>query len=134
MLSKKIIEILEQHDITLHKREKQDGQFYREIEFYSDAGEDVIETIWYDGTNESFCRAFDKNADDFDPDDHAEMYVNMRGQRGVPGSNNVWSMLKSIPNIVSANICDTKKAAGQLVEHWNNCYKKNGTFLFDETF
>lgn len=49
----------------------------------------------------------------------------------VPGSNNVWSMLKSIPNIVSANICDTKKAAGQLVEHWNDCYKKNGTYLFD---
>lgn len=86
MLSKKTIEILEQHDITLHKREKQDGQFYREIEFYSDAGEDVIETIWYDGTNESFCRAFNKNADDFDPDDHAEMYVNMRGQQGVPDS------------------------------------------------
>ena len=53
MLSEKIINILEANDIIIHKRNEQNGIFYREIEFYSSEGEDVIETVWYDGTEET---------------------------------------------------------------------------------
>ncbi|MBQ3543495.1 MAG: hypothetical protein IJA34_00660 [Lachnospiraceae bacterium] len=86
MLSEKIINILEANDIIIHKRNEQNGIFYREIEFYSSEGEDVIETVWYDGTEENFVNGFKKLADDFDADDHAEMWINNRNNSGVPQS------------------------------------------------
>lgn len=86
MISKEIRDILEKHDMTVHNRSEQDGEFYREIEFYSNEGEDVIETIWYDGTSEGFVSAFVKHAEDFDPEEHAEPWINHRGKDGVPKS------------------------------------------------
>lgn len=38
--------------------------------------------------------------------------------------------LFDVSNIESVNIADSKKAALELAEFWNDCYKKNGT-LFD---
>lgn len=86
MLTQKIIDILENNDITIHERDKHNKEYYREIEFYSDAGEDVIEVIWYDGTPDGFIKAFAKNADNFDADEHAEMWIDHRGKNGVPDS------------------------------------------------
>lgn len=51
----------------------------------------------------------------------------------VSESDNLLSKLK-IKNIVTANICPTKKQAAALVEHWNNAYKANNKYMFDETF
>lgn len=45
-------------------------------------------------------------------------------------SDNLLSKL-AIKNILTANICDTKKAARALTTFWNDCYKNNGTYLFD---
>ena len=35
-------------------------------------------------------------------------------------------------DIIHANICETKKRATEIVAHWNECYKANGTYMFDE--
>jgi hypothetical protein len=87
MLSTKIIEILEKNDMHIYDRnDEQNGEFTRDIEFYSPEGEDVIECIWYDGTSEGFVEAFRSNAENFDADEHAEMWVEFRGTRGVPES------------------------------------------------
>lgn len=40
----------------------------------------------------------------------------------------------SINNIVSANICETRKEAQALAAHWNECYRKNGTYLYDNIY
>ena len=45
-------------------------------------------------------------------------------------SDNLLSKLK-IKNAVAASICPTKKAAQNLVTFWNDCFKQNGTYLFD---
>ena len=45
-----------------------------------------MSTVWYDGTNNGFVEGFQQMATDFDPDEHAELYINMRGTRGVPDS------------------------------------------------
>ena len=37
-----------------------------------------------------------------------------------------------IKNLVSANISPTKKHAEELVTRWNNSYKLNGQYMFDE--
>ena len=86
MLSERIIEILENNDMYAYERSEQRGEFVREIEFYSPEGEDVIETIFYDGTDEGFIKAFRNNAKNFDADEHAEMWIEGRGKRGVPES------------------------------------------------
>lgn len=66
-----------------------EGEFGRtepieyEIEFWSDAGEDVV---FYIGglTDREFVEMFSDYAASFDPDEHAETYISMRGSRGVP--------------------------------------------------
>lgn len=51
----------------------------------------------------------------------------------VSESDNLLSKLK-IKNIVTANICRTKKQAAAIVEVWNNAHKASGRYIFDETF
>lgn len=85
MLSEKTIEILENNDMRVYDRTEQDGSFLRDVEFWSSEGEDVCETIWYDGTDAGFIEAFKKNAEDFDADEHAEMWIEHRNSvNGVP--------------------------------------------------
>lgn len=92
MLSERTIEILENNDMTIHNKHEQNGEFTREIEFYSPEGEDVCECIFYDGTDESFIKAFRSNAENFDANEHAEMWIENRGQvRGVPES--IWDLI-----------------------------------------
>ena len=45
-------------------------------------------------------------------------------------SDNVLSRL-AIKNIKTATICPTRKRAEELVKFWNECYKANGTYMFD---
>lgn len=86
MITDEIRNVFKQHDMTLHDRDEQDGEFYRELEFYSPEGEDVVETIWYDGTAEGFVSALVKHAEGFDPEEHAEPWIGHRGKDGVPKS------------------------------------------------
>lgn len=57
-----------------------------ELETYSPAGEDVIVTFRYDGTDEDFVNRFREYAADFDPDEHAEGWIGCRGESGCPES------------------------------------------------
>ena len=49
----------------------------------------------------------------------------------VSENDNLLSKLK-IPNIKATNIFPTKKRAYDVAEHWNACFKANGTYYFDE--
>lgn len=35
------------------------------------------------------------------------------------------------PRIIIAQLCSSKKAAAHVVNHWNACYKTDGTYLFE---
>ena len=48
-------------------------------------------------------------------------------------SDNLICKLK-IKNITSINIFQTHKKAAEIATLWNDCYKANGTYLYDETF
>ena len=48
----------------------------------------------------------------------------------VNTTDNLLSKLE-INNIITANICDTKKKAEELVNLWNENFKNNGTYLFE---
>ena len=89
-LSKRIIEVLEAHDINLcweiSERTYNNDGYDVELETYSPEGEDVIISLIYDGTEEDFIRQFERYAEDFDAEEHAETYINMRGKNGIPES------------------------------------------------
>lgn len=50
----------------------------------------------------------------------------------VGQNDNLKSSLDSIGGLQAAQLCQTKKEAQQLANFWNNCYKKNGTYFFEE--
>lgn len=86
-LAKSITEILENNDISILCTEKQGNEYYTELEFYSDAGEDFVFDVWHSRSKQSFIDGFRRYAFDFDPDEHAEMWVNARHSvTGVPQS------------------------------------------------
>lgn len=52
----------------------------------------------------------------------------------VPDYQNVYAMLKDIPDIVCATICSTKTSATATVKAWNDTFQYNGVFLYDSNF
>lgn len=46
-------------------------------------------------------------------------------------NNNLLSVL-AVKNLISANICDTFKKAKEIVSAWNDTYRANGTYLYDD--
>ena len=83
-LDKKIIEVLECKDWKIYDVTEQDGKYYVEIENYSPADENIVKTVWFDGTTEGFIDGMKELAESFDVDDHVEMWVGERGKNGVP--------------------------------------------------
>ena len=47
----------------------------------------------------------------------------------VRDNDNLLSVL-NIKDIQHANICSSKKKAYELSDYWNECYKINGTYLY----
>ena len=85
-LNNKVIETIENNGFSVHEVEKQDNDFYVEINQYTPLGEDWRETIWFDGTDEGFIEAVRKRYNDFDVDEETEIWIENRGQNGVPSS------------------------------------------------
>lgn len=90
-LSERITNVLESYDISLcgeiSKRTYYNDGYDVELETYSPEGENVIISFTYDGTEEDFIKQFESYAEDFDADEHAEMWIEARGSvNGVPNS------------------------------------------------
>ena len=86
-LKDSLLEVLEQNDFTVSEITQYDEEtFSVELEWYSPAGEDYILAIYYDGTDENFVGEYDMAACNFDPDEHAAIIVDCRGENGVPSS------------------------------------------------
>ena len=86
-LSERIIEVLERNEFNIGEVTKQDNEFYVEYGQSTPEGEDWWETLWFDGTEEGFIKAFTDRANSFDVDEEAEVWIEARGNvRGVPDS------------------------------------------------
>ena len=79
MLTSKVLDILENNDITI---KKSDNEWM--LEWYSNAGENMVEYVEADN-DEDFVGEFYRIDDWFDADEHAEMWIEARGKvAGVP--------------------------------------------------
>ncbi len=47
-------------------------------------------------------------------------------------NDNLKSSLDSIGGLQCVQLCQSKKEAVQLADFWNDCYKQNGTYFFEE--
>lgn len=98
-LDKRIVKAIEdEQGWNILSTNEQDGLYYTEIEKWSPAGENIVETIWHDGTPQSFANSLCTNYEDFDPDEHAAMWYNAE-DRGQPKSMRV--LLKDADEIES---------------------------------
>lgn len=111
-LAKSLIEVLENADFRICSNEKQGEDMIAELEWYSDAGEDVIVDIWHKGDRRSFIDAFTTYAEDFDPDEHAEMWISHRGEGGCPSS--IRALIEDADGIKS-HLQETAFALRQLI-------------------
>lgn len=85
-LNDKTIEVLENYDFSVNEVEKQGNNFYVEFGQFTPCGEDWWETIWFDGTNKGFIEAVQNRYEDFDVDEEAEVWIERRGNNGIPNS------------------------------------------------
>lgn len=85
-LSNKTIEIVENNGFYLSEITEQGGDFYVEMNQGTPEGEDWWETIWFDGTDESFAEKVKDRANNFDIDEEVEIWIQGRGKNGVPDS------------------------------------------------
>lgn len=48
----------------------------------------------------------------------------------VGGCDNLCSVLSGIAGLTAANICASQKDAREIADEWNECFKRNGTYLY----
>ena len=51
----------------------------------------------------------------------------------VPANNNLASEFNGIKGLKSANYCASRKKATELTDFWNQCYRNNGTYLYQSS-
>ena len=84
MTFKEIEKILEEKGVKYEIKPKEK---YGLVEFWTDtAGQDIPVDFNFDGTPRDFIEQFADSADRYDVDDEVEVYINMRGQNGVPAT------------------------------------------------
>jgi hypothetical protein len=111
-LNENIVRILEDNGFYVGEPEYSNHhkEYCVEINQSTDLGEDWWMTLWYDGTDEDFIQKFETMVEYFDPDEEAEIYIDMRGKNGVPDSirdildDQVWKL-----NTLKATLEDFNK-------------------------
>ena len=90
ILPEEIVNIIENEGFSCNgkicKQWKQSGEYYVEIFQGTPLGEDWNETIWFDGSKESFIEAVRNRANIFDVDEEVEIWIPCRGENGCPSS------------------------------------------------
>ena len=87
-LNENIVRVFENNGFTVGEPDYSNHhrEYCVEINQSTDLGEDWWLTLWYDGTDEDFIQKFETLVEYFDPDEEAEIYIDMRGKNGVPDS------------------------------------------------
>lgn len=84
----RLLEKAEKLDWTYILYKEDDGRTYAEMEKYSPLGEDFCMTIDFNEESpvDTFMDEMKEYYSDFDPEEHAEMWIENRGKNGTPSS------------------------------------------------
>lgn len=80
-----IFDFLEDNGISANNCQENNG-WETALNFSSNLGEDFWFYVNHDNTTEDFINKFSEYAYDFEPEEHAETYIEIRGKHGVPNS------------------------------------------------
>ena len=83
---KDIVKILKENDFVIGEITKQSNGIYIDLNQSTPLGEDWWVVIFFDGTNNGFIQEFHKYAYNFDIDEEVEIFVQGRGENGIPNS------------------------------------------------
>ena len=122
----KVRSFMETNDFSLLSVELQDGEYIAELETSSPAGEDLIIDIWYDGSTYDFVASFRRYATDFDPDEHAEGWIEFRGSNGVP------NRIRELIDDADAIDAMLNRFADELYDAYNNDEFSNADLLTEK--
>lgn len=109
------------YDITIEPEETINGQHFKErcyieIGQYSPAGEDFSMIIDFNKENpvKSFLKNLEEYAEDFDVDEHVELWLPSRGEGGCPSSiSELLEDAKEIKNMIEALLDGLKNYVGK---------------------
>lgn len=79
-------------------------------------------TVEIEGNKNDFCR-LENRTEDYRPGYSSYVIA-------VSENDNVCSVLEHISGLKSANLFATKKRAQEVADHWDECYKNNGSYLY----
>lgn len=85
-LSNRIMDILEKEGFAYSEVYQEDSACYVEISKHTPEGEDWHEAVHFDGTDSRFVEELRIRYEDFDVDEEVEVWIDLRGQNGVPSS------------------------------------------------
>lgn len=85
---KRIEKVLEDMSLKYSYHKNENGKdYYGLVEFWTDtSGQDIPTEFDFDGTAEDFVKQFTECADMYDVDEQVALFVDMRGQNGVPST------------------------------------------------
>jgi len=138
-LDEKLLNYLDEHDVKI-VGEFDDGAGFSEyeksidLEFYSDAGEDFVFTVSYTD-DKSFVEDFAAYTENFDVEDHAELWIDHRGKNGCPetlkelleDARGIREYLEDLSNGLQDILKEIEKE--QDIDLWVNLVQKSQTFL-----
>lgn len=133
-MKKKIRDIIENLDWDVYEDETD-----IELEKYSPLGEDFIFSI---NNNDNIVEQIIDYAENFDTNEHAEMYINIRGEKGVPNSikdliedaEDIKQMLLELANELKKETEKKDKKYYVEITDWDNIGEKNEVIMSSELF
>lgn len=133
-MNKKIKNIIENLGWNIYEDESD-----IELEKYSPLGEDFIFSI---DNNNNIVEQIVDYAEDFDVDEHAEMYINIRGEGGVPNSikdliedaQDIKQMLLELANELKKETKKQDKKYYIEITDWDSIGEKNEIIMSSELF
>lgn len=133
-MKNKIRDIIENLDWNIYEDETD-----VELEKYSPLGEDFIFSI---DNNDNIVEQIIDYAENFDTDEHAEMYINIRGERGVPNSikdliedaQDIKQMLLELANELKKETEKQDKKYYVEITDWDSIGEKNEVIMSSELF
>lgn len=130
---------------TVYEELSQNNRTYVELENYSPAGEDFSVTVDFDIENQAATFIDDLRSyyENFDPDEHAEMWIPSRGKGGCPSSirrliedadaidEMIMKLLDALDSVLHPELSDEQSA--RCDEIYNAVYEMCKVVAGDET-
>lgn len=90
---------------------KRDADFFVEIQTSAPAGEDFLQTLWFDGTESGFAKAVQDAAKNFEPLEYSNFFDEAHDWEALENARAVQSKLEILANALKGFLDETESNA-----------------------